>query len=263
MENLKKKIQSAVDAYSSGELKKAENLSKKLIEANPKVVFLYNLLGLILSGQKKIDQAIKCYEKGIEIDPNFAMLYNNLGLLYFNHKSNGNIKKAENFYKKSIFLDKSIYEPHNNLGMLYSSINKFKESIASYKRAIELNPNHAVAYHNLGTAYVSLGEFEEAKNNFKNAIKLVPDFIYAHRSLSRITKYTIQNDHYDKLKKLYESTNEEQKEGKMYLSFSLGKVYEDIKDFDKSFFYYKKANSIYRSQISFSIEEQKKEFEEE
>ena len=119
MEKLKEHIQSVVDIFNSGNLSKAELLTKKLINNNPKVVFLYNLLGLVLAEQKKIDQAMKCYEKGISIDPNFGMIYNNIGLLFYKHKTADNIKKAENYYKKAISLDKKLSEPHNNLGNLY------------------------------------------------------------------------------------------------------------------------------------------------
>ena len=105
MENLKKQIQVAVDAFSSGRILEAEDLAKKLIESNPKVVFLYNLLGLISVKQKKIEQALEYYQKGIKIDPNYALIYNNLGVLYFRYKSSRNHKNAENFYKKSISLD--------------------------------------------------------------------------------------------------------------------------------------------------------------
>ena len=106
MENLKKQIQQAVDAFKSGRILEAEDLTRKLIDSNPKVVFLYNLMGLILSAQKEEDKALEYYEKGIKIDPNFAMIYNNLGLLFANDESD-NIK-AENFYKKAISLDKII-----------------------------------------------------------------------------------------------------------------------------------------------------------
>ncbi len=115
MEKLKEHIQSVVDIYKSGNLSEAEIVTKKLINDNPKVVFLYNLLGLILAEQKKDDQAIKCYEKGISINPSFGIIYNNMGLLLFKDKSVVNIKKVEGFYKKAISLDKKIPEPHNNL----------------------------------------------------------------------------------------------------------------------------------------------------
>ena len=54
MEKLKEQIQSAVNIYKSGNLKKAELCTKKLINDNPKLVFLYNLLGLVLVDQKKM-----------------------------------------------------------------------------------------------------------------------------------------------------------------------------------------------------------------
>ena len=63
MENLKKQIQSVVDIYKSGDLAKAELLSKKLIKSNHKVVFLYNLLGLILVDQKKNRWSTKILRK--------------------------------------------------------------------------------------------------------------------------------------------------------------------------------------------------------
>jgi len=57
MENLKKQIQLAVDAFKSERILEAEDLTRKLIDSNPKVVFLYNLLGLISVGQDKIEKA--------------------------------------------------------------------------------------------------------------------------------------------------------------------------------------------------------------
>ena len=77
MKSLKEKIQSVVDIYKSENLLEAEHACKELINENSKVAFLYNLLGLILVGQKKFDQAIKYYELGLKIDPTFAIIYNN------------------------------------------------------------------------------------------------------------------------------------------------------------------------------------------
>ena len=106
MKNLKEQVQTAVNIFKSGNLSKAEEESKKLIAGNPKVAFLYNLLGLISAEQKEIVLAEEYYEKGLSIDPNFAIIYNNLGLLYYRKKkSDKNIKKAENLYKKSILID--------------------------------------------------------------------------------------------------------------------------------------------------------------
>ena len=262
MEKLKEHIKSIVDVFNTVNLSKAELLTKKLINNNPKVVFLYNLLGLVLAEQKKTDQAMKCYEKGISIDPNFGMIYNNIGLLLYKQKTDDNIKKAENYFKKAISLDKKISEPHNNLGHLYDYLDKVEDAIDCYKKAIDINPKFSYAHHNLGLAYVSIGKFNEAKKHLKESIKLNPNFIITHRSLSRITKYTENDEHFMELKKIYSNTNIDDKEKRIELGFALGKAYEDIKNFDKSFAHYKEANSLHRKKIDFSLKLEKEKFEE-
>ena len=51
-------------------------------------------------------------------------------------------------------------------------------------------------------------------------------------------------------------------ENKTNLAFALGKAYEDIKNFDKSFNLYKEANAIYRKTISYSLDKEKEKFSE-
>ena len=65
MEKLKKHIESIINIYKSGNLSKAEILAEQAIKDNPRVAFLYNLLGLILADQKRINEALVNYEKGL------------------------------------------------------------------------------------------------------------------------------------------------------------------------------------------------------
>ena len=260
MENLKKQIQLAVDAFKSGRILEAEGIAKKLIDLNPKVAFLYNLLGLISVDQKKIDQALEYYQQGIKIDPNYAMIYNNLGILYFRYKSGWNHKEAENFYKKSISLDKKLPEPQNNLGNLYKELNKFEEAMHCYKKAIGNNPKFSYGHYNLANTYVTLGKFDLAKKHFTESIKLDPNFFNAHRSLSRITKYTEKEKHFIELKKLYKKIDINRVENGMDLAFALAKAHEDVENIEKSFEFYKKANFLNRSKINFSLKRQKEKF---
>ena len=260
MKDLKKKIQSAVDVYKTGDLTKAESLCKKLIEDNPKVDFLYNLLGLIFAGQGNIQAAIEYYNKAIKINPNFAMPYNNLGLLYANNKID--YKKAENFYKKSISLDPKILEAQNNLGALFITLNKFEEAIDCYKKAILINPRIEYIHHNIANVYLAIGDFVKAKTHFKESIEINPTYSNSHRSLSRLVKYTDKEEHFNILKNLYKNTEVNDTANKINITFALGKAYEDVKDFDKSFSCYKEANEICREKIDFSLKKEKEKFEE-
>ena len=126
MKDLEKQIQSLINLYKSKKFTNAEELAKKIIYTNPKVVFLYNLLGLILNEQNKIDDAIKIFEKGIKLQPNYALIYNNLGTSY---KIKDDYKNSESNYKKSIQLDNKVPETFNNLGNLYMDFNKYSTGI--------------------------------------------------------------------------------------------------------------------------------------
>jgi len=257
MENLQKKIQILFNLYKLKNLPKAEKLNRELLHNYPKVVILYNILGLILTDQKRTDEAIKCYEEGIKIQPDYAMIYNNLGTIY---KSKKNYNKAENYYKKSIDLDKKISEPHNNLGNLFLSLNRFRDAIDCYKKALSINPKFSPTHYNIGTVYITIGNNEEARIHLNEAVKLNPYFCIAHRVLTKITKYSEDDKHFIFMKNLYlnPKINDAQRSE---LGFALGKAYEDIKNFDSSFKYYNKANEFRRKNITFSLTNEKKDFD--
>jgi len=256
MKNLKKEIQEVINLYKSQKFLQAETISRKLIKDNPKVPYLYNLIGLILSSQKKNEQAIKFYDQGLSIQPNYAMIYNNLGNVYKYKKEND---KAEYYYKKSIKLDDNLGEAYNNLGNLYIDINKHDEAIKCYKKCISINSNLHIAHYNLGVLYKSLGKFNESKKSLTEAIRIYPNFFTAHRAYSQITKYKTKNPHINKMKKIYETISNNIP-GKTELSFGLGKAYDDIKKFKKAFVYYEEGNKLRRANIEFSLNKEREEF---
>jgi len=267
MNDLKEKIQASVNLYKSGNFIKCEETTKILIEQNPKVVFLYNLMGLALTALKRNDEAIKVYNKGIKIDPNYAMIYNNLGTIYYGKNSfaedyQSNIKKAEQLYKKSINLNPKIPEANSNLGNLYNSIGKNEESIKYHKLAISADRKYLFSYLNIANVYIAIGDFSNARKYLNESILINPDFTPAHRLLSRITKYTTKTSHFLQMENLFEKKKFNDDINKMNIAFSLGKANEDIGETVKSFGYYKLANKINRSKINFSIENEKRYFEE-
>ena len=267
MENLKQKVLEAADLYKSGNLSECEKVTKKLIESNPKVAFLHNLLGLVLSSTGRIDEAEKSYNRGIDVDPKFAIIYNNLALIYYNkiNKDDNfeyNINKAEELYKKSIQLNPKIPEANTNLGNLYSLLGQNDKSIKYHKLAISGDPEYFYTYLNIANVYISIGRFLDAKKYLETAIEKKPNFSFAHRLISRITKYNKNNLHLKQMNELYNKIKTKDGINKMNLAFALGKAHEDINNFDKSFNYYKEGNLINRSKIHFSILDERNYFDE-
>ena len=88
----------AVQHYQKGNFQKAENLYRKILEANPKHYQSLGYLGLLAKQSKKYDISKKLLEKVIQINPNLAEARNNLGLLY---QELGEYQKAINCYQKA------------------------------------------------------------------------------------------------------------------------------------------------------------------
>jgi tetratricopeptide (TPR) repeat protein len=259
MDNIKAKIQFVANLYRSKKLFQAEIEAKKLLREHPKIVFLYNILGLILSDLKKFDDAIVCFERGLTINPNNidnALIYNNLGSIYL---SRDNYLESEICFKKSANINKKMSEPLNNLGNLYLKANNYKDGINSYKKAISINHNFFPAHYNIGIAYKNIGDFANAKLHLEITVDQKKDFYSAHRSLSEIIKYDKKNTHLEILENIY-LDKEIKKEKKTELIFALGKAYDDKKDFKKAFSYYKEANELRKAHMSFSKEKIQKEF---
>ena len=256
MKNLQKKIDLVSDFYKTKNFEKAEKLCKKLVSEYPKADILYNILGLILTEEKKINEAIEFYEKGIKIKPDSAIMYNNIAGL---HKTKGNYKKAETLYKKSISLNGSIADTFNNIGNLYKLTNEYEKSIENYLKSIKIKPNFTIAYYNLGIIYKNLGDKENAKINLKKVLNLNPFMFSAHRALSQITSYKKNDLHLKKMESIYDD-KKIIKERKAELIFALAKAYDDIKDYKKAFKYYQEANSTQNKILNFSISSESNEF---
>tara|TARA_B100000029_G_scaffold515204_1_gene621092 strand:+ start:121 stop:1683 length:1563 start_codon:yes stop_codon:yes gene_type:complete len=259
MNNLKKQIESIVDVYKSGRIDEAESLARELLKKNPKIAYLYNLIGLILTDKNKIEEALSSYEQGIQADPMFGIIYNNIGLIYFKYKEKNslNYKKAEEYYKKSISIEKNLPEPHNNLANLYKAKGKFDEAIVSYKKALDINSQFSYAHFNLANTYVTIGKFDEASKHFRESINITPKFFNAHRGLSRIIQYHKNDEHLQQLKEISKDSNIKDVD----LFFALGKAYSDTAEYEKSFKFYQKANHLHRSRINFSIEDENEKFD--
>jgi len=260
MDNLKieaeKEAQVILNYFKAKDYISAEVKAKKLIKKFPNFQAVYNLLGLCLQSQKKFLEAIKYYKIAIQNNPNFFVVINNLGLTYHNMYD---LKNAQHYYERAIEINPKFTHPISNLGNIKKELNNYEEAIKCYKLALSIDNKLYIVLHNLGMAYQALGKFEESKKYFESVLKINPKFTRADRSLSMSLKYDINNPHL----KIMENKIKDQSLNnfqKIELYFGLGKAYEDIKNYKKSFENYKLGNKIKRDTIKYQINDDVKLF---
>lgn len=135
-------------------------------------------------------------------------------------------------------------EVHVNLAVIYSeNLRQENRAEIELKRALNVSPNFTPALYNLAGLYEELGNKEDAMKHYQALLNIMP---YEANVLSRISLcYQGQQSKVlvEPITKALE-INGLNTLDKINLYYALGKVYDDIKNYQKAFMAYKKANLL-------------------
>ena len=140
-------------------------------------------LGLALSEQGKLDEAILHYSKALQIDPRYDRVYNHFAIAM---ARKGNIKEAIVLLRQGLNIDPNHARAQNNLANLLSSQGKLDEAVLHYIKALRINPEYADAHYNLGSLLTKKEQFDEALTHFAETIKINPEYARAYNDIGLI-----------------------------------------------------------------------------
>jgi tetratricopeptide (TPR) repeat protein len=162
----------------------------------------YHDMGLKLSGENRIDDAIAAYTKSIDINPS-AGAYNNRSAEY-NRK--GMYDMAITDANQAIFLNYKYPMPYFNRGNAYFKKNDFARALKDYSHAIDLDPGQAEFHYNQGQTYVRMGRDDKAIKSYAQAVKADPHYYPAYYNMACI--YSKENDKANSLSCLEKAVSE-------------------------------------------------------
>ncbi|MBX9690420.1 MAG: tetratricopeptide repeat protein, partial [Candidatus Obscuribacterales bacterium] len=163
--------------FKSSQLPAALVEYNKLAQANPKLAFAFDRIGLISVMTGDLSGGVSAWEKAAKLNPGSATIRSNLGLAY--HQM-GMEKESEDAFRKALVIDPSMEEAALNLGELLSARGDLASAISVLKNSVKHNPGSARAQNNLGT-YLSLsGNYPDAISAFHQAIKIDAAMASAH-----------------------------------------------------------------------------------
>ena len=240
------------DVYQiKGVLEKAIEAFKKAIQINPIDADLHNNLGYAHSAQSEHEKAVKCFKHALLIRPDFVEAHYNLGNAL---RDLDQWESAATAYRNAIKIKPDLSIAHNNLGVVLQNQERFEEAVKSLKEAIRLQPDFAQAHYNLASVYRDLGNLDETKASCERAIAFKPDLAEAHHILVKLKKYTVYDDYAAGLENLLRNPDIPDQQ-KIYLNFSLGKIYEDLEDYETAFVHIREGNSIKRATLDYHIQQ--------
>ena len=163
-------FQQAIKLHEAGELTKAENIYRQILETAPDNADVLNLMGMIAQAKGIHDQACNWFYRAAKQAPSSAHIYFNLGLSLFN--DNKPIE-AIDAYKKSIQLQAGIKETYNYLAEVYRSISEKELAIQNYQKALELDSNYLDAQINLASLQKDIGALENIVSQYPDNVMTI------------------------------------------------------------------------------------------
>lgn len=232
-------------AYQLGENVAAINIYTRLTDEYPDNAGYLHDLARAYIDSSMLQQAEQLLNKAIEINPEMHSAYINLGYIYI---LRNNFVDAVEPLKKAVKLKSSDPIAYKNLITALTQSGETEEAYSCAKKLVRLQPKMAEAYHMLGVILKRFGRFDEASTNFEKAIRLNNIFGYSYFDLASSKKFSEADQAFIKKTEKVLLTSMPAND-RTSIHFALGKIYNDCKQWDKSFEHYKQANLIGRPAV--------------
>ena len=224
----------------------------KLIKLHPNVSYLYNLCGMAYQGNNQIKKSIESFNLALHHDPENLAAMNNLANSY---KSLNYYDRAEEIFEKVLKKDPNNIKCLNNFSNLKQILRDYESAKKLLLIASEIESKNIDILFNLAECYQSLGQLDQAKDYAYKILKIQPNHTAAHRFICRIINHRSDKSHLPKIIEIEKSDNFKNfsSNEKIDIYFSLGKAYEDNKDYEKSYNYLEKGNLIKNKEINYNL----------
>jgi tetratricopeptide (TPR) repeat protein len=166
---------------NAGQMDRAEQLCRQVIEEEPDNINVLGLLGAILLKLQKIDEAEKYLLRTIEAAPTFAKPHEDLGMLYL---SQDQAERASEFFEKSVKLDPTLASAYFGLANALLKIGRPKEAESAHSKYLELSPGARALAE--AAKQIDKGQSRRAGEICDEVLKHDPENVEALRLLARI-----------------------------------------------------------------------------
>ena len=230
--------------------------ANNLLKLNSLNVSLYNLIGSCYLQSSNNLKAIETFKTALRLFPNNLPLMNNIANAY---KKEFDFKSAEETYKLLLNKKPDYLNGLVNYANLKLNMNHIDQSFKLYEKILSNDPKNYLIYFNKATLLHATGKFKETKIYAQKCLDLQPDFTLADALISTVTKYTINDPHFGKLKQKANNTNLSP-QNKIPLHFALAKANFDINQFKDFIFHTKLGNKKKRETINYDLNKDLEKF---
>ncbi|MCB2183412.1 MAG: sulfotransferase [Desulfobulbaceae bacterium] len=232
---------------TDGRLDEAILFFKKTLQFNPEHAEASNNLGNTLHLQGKTHDALPYYQSACDLVPLAPEVLFNYGSALYQE---GYINKSIEILTQATRIDASHFKAFASLGVAYQAQNNLDKAFSCLERAIELNPHYQEAHRFLGLVLKDQGNMDGALHKFRSILRDDPQDAFTRYLLSRYTKYTSEDEAEVPFLLSLLDAHDTSNDDAIFLHFSLGKIFDDLKQYEKAFHHYTLANRKKRESLN-------------
>ena len=230
-----------------GDLKAAERIYRDVLIQDPDDVDALRLLAGIAMRAKQWGDAEALLEKSVALAPDFSQSWMDLGKA---RQEQDKLDAALEAMQRAIRLEPLKPNAYAASGTSCAMAGRHEEAIDFYSKALEMDATHGGALSGMGHVLKTIGQQDEAIASYRECIDHNPDHGEAYWSLANLKTFRFTLN--DVAAMEAQIANEKMAdEPRANFQFALGKAYEDAKEFDRAFDYYRSGNENRRQRENY------------
>ena len=220
---------------------------RELTGIDPDSVHYCTKLANLLDSVGNTDAAIDAYTRLLQRRPDEATAHFNVALLYKKHDRYADALSA---YEEAARLGiDRVEEVYSNMGNLYAEMFDADKVREMYQRALEIAPDNVPTLFNLAGHFEESGEKEQAIELYERIQSIDPTHWDSLARLAYPRKVTAEDQNLvNRLKDCIDDLKED-KLAQEVLYFALGKVYDDLENYDEAAAAFVAANEFSRQRV--------------
>lgn len=210
---------------------------------------LFSNLGVAYVELGDDEKALQAFDSAIALSPLHADAIANRGDLLFKQQQH---LAAELEYRRASAIVPSRAELFERLATVMRSQGRPKDAVVALEQAVRLAPNVPSPHIRLGNVLRELGRLQEATQSFERALKIDPKVAGAYFNLAHARTFrSLSDPHVAAMEALLSDRDRLPKGEQAHILFAMGKVYDDVGEYDKAFPLWLEANAIVRSEFEY------------
>lgn len=236
---------------------KAEKLVRGYLQKNPKDVEAMRLLAEIATRFGVFDEADFLLESAVTFAPdNVQLRLEYIQILRKRQRYGEALKQAEDLYARDS--KNPLFQSH--LAIESMQTGDHERAFELFTQVLNRMPNDYATLTSLGHAHKTFGNHDEAVDSYRASYTSKPDHGDAWFGLANLKTYKFTDKEITQMQSLVART-ELGFSDRVNLCFSLGKAFEDRKDFKQAFVHYERGNDLKYVQSRYRADEMTKELE--